>query len=251
MTEAENYKGINIEINHDFDAENPFESWDNNLPLMYKGGRDSSNDYSKGDINEYLSDILTDGQIIRHQNKIADAFEIDLEYFIERELSKDDKISEIRYEILQSENFNSLELICKLSKTPCLNTESRGYSQGDYAEIFICYTAKFEETTGCKISQIDEKFLQSNADLFSAWAWGDVYGYSIPKLEDEGRHASCNGFYGEDHEKSGLLNDAREQIDYHLKSIKENRFAKIKELIKAKVSFIYRPQILGKLLTTI
>lgn len=242
MIDTENYKGINIEITHDYDAENPFEAWDCNLPLMNNSGRGDFQDYSKGDINEYLAEILTDGQIIRHQNKIAAAFEIDLE-----ELERDYKIDEVRYEIRRSEDFEALEVICTLSKTPFLNTNSRGYSQGDYADIFMCYTSNFEETTGCKISQIDENFLQSTADLFGSWAWGDVYSFTIEDPEDGEHIGSCSGFYGNNHNESGLMEAARGDINYYLKEKKENRFAKIKDLIKAKVSFIYRPQILASL----
>jgi len=237
-TATETHKGFNIDIIHDDSPMNPFTDWDCNLPLMKVYDR-YFEDYSKGDINEYLANILTDGQILRHQKEIAEAFEIDLEDFVEREFSKDDKISDIRYEIENSQDFDALEVICKLSKTPYLNTCSRGYSQGDYADVFTCYTSKFEEVTGCKKAQIDEKELQSNVDLWGYWAWGDVYGYSIDEIDE-----SCWGYYGDDHEKSGLLEDAKSQIDYYIKAKRKERIEKLKELIKAHVPFIYRPIIL-------
>lgn len=40
-----------------------------------------------------------------------------------------------------------------------------------------------------------------------------VYGYQIDELED-----SCYGFYGYDHEKSGLLDEAKSVIDHHISS---------------------------------
>ena len=241
-TATENHKGFSIDIMHDETPENPFTAWDGNLPLM-KINQGYFEDYSKGDINEYLANILTDGQIIRHQKEIAEAFEIDLEDFVEREFSKDDKISDIRYDIEHSKDFDALEIICKLSKTPYLNTCSKGYSQGDYADVFTCYTSKFEEVTGCTKKQVDEKQLQNNVDLWGYWAWGDVYGYSVEDSEGE-IIDSCWGYYGDEHDKSGLLEAAKDIIDSHIQYKRKQRVEKLKELIKAHVSIIYRPAIL-------
>ncbi|MFT6125860.1 MAG: hypothetical protein ACJAVA_000302 [Flavobacteriaceae bacterium] len=235
----EEYKGYTIKAWHHTDAENPFESWDCNLPTMATYDR-NINDYSKGDINEYLKYILTDNQIIRHQKAIAEIFEIDLDYFKEQEFSKDDKISDIRDEIGNSKDFDALALICELSKTPYLNSNSRGYSQGDYSDVFICYTQNFEKITGCTKKQIDEKFLQSTLDLFSAWAWGDVYGFEIEETED-----NCGGFYGDDHEKSGLLEHARAEIDAAIERKRKTKQSKLKTLVKNRVPLAKRELILN------
>ena len=235
----EEYKGYTIKAWHDTDAENPFENWDCNLPTMSTYDR-YVNDYSKGDINEYLKYILTDNQIIRHQKAIAEIFEIDLDYFKEQEFSKDDKISDIRHEIGNSKDFDALALICELSKTPYLNSNSRGYSQGDYSDVFICYTENFEKVTGCTKKQTDEDSLQSTLNLFSAWAWGDVYGFEIEEIED-----SCGGFYGDDHEKSGLLEHARETIDADIEYNRKTKQSKLKVLVKNRVPLAKRESILN------
>lgn len=145
--ETINYKGCTIEVHQDTDGLNPFEEWDGNLPLIRSYSRDYK-DYSNGDINQYLSEVLSNSQIIRHQKKIATAFEMELEDYAE--YNKHEKIDAIRDEILNNTDFEALETICILSKTPYLNTNSKGYSQGDYADIFTCYTEKFETETGCK-----------------------------------------------------------------------------------------------------
>jgi hypothetical protein len=206
------YRGMSVEVWNDNDAPNPFEDWDCELPLMFK--HDGIIDYSKGGIVEYLGNLITDGQIIRHQQKLAELLEIDLDYFIEQEFSKEDKAGDIRYELERTVDFEVLEFLCEITKTPYLNSESRGYSQGDYAEVFICYTDKFEEVTGCTKKQVDEVQLQATLNLFSAWVWGDVYGFTIDNGDDV--LETVGGYYGSDVEKSGLMEEVRSVIDNHL-----------------------------------
>ena len=60
------YKGIDIEIVNDTKAANPYKEWCGCVPLieLYEG---CLVDYSKGDINIFLSDFPSDNQIVRHQ----------------------------------------------------------------------------------------------------------------------------------------------------------------------------------------
>ena len=240
METTENYKGYKIQILHDESPQNPFEEWDCNLPLA-QNSTHGLKDYSDGDIARYLSNILTDNQILRHQRTIADAFDIDLEYMKTYEFGVDQKIGDIRLEIYSSTDFNAWEVICKLAKVPYLNTNSRGYSQGDYADVFTCYTKEFERVCGPAKEEVDLESLQANVGLWSAWAWGDVYGYVIDedKLEN-----SCWGFYG-DNQTSGILQEAQGVIDHHIQEKRLSRIKKIKQLIKANVPFMYRTQILN------
>jgi len=234
--ETEIYKGYEIEIDNTDYAENPFEQWDGNVPLISKHG-DGGTDYSKGNINSYLETFFTDNQIVRHQKKIAEIFNIDLQYFKDYEFSKDDKISDIRSAIYESNDFKELEEFCQLAKIPHLRTSRNGYSQGDWSELFICETPQFLEETGC--TSLTDEMMKAGADLYGFWAFGDVYSFNIPAIED-----ACSGFYGTDHEKSGLMEEAKSSIDSHIKYVTKNKFKKIKELIKAKVSLIYRRAIL-------
>lgn len=230
--ETINYKGFEIEIIQDQNAQNPFEEWDCNLPLMYVSG-DGNNDYSKGDIANFLAYALTDNQIIYHQKKLAEIFDIDLDYFVEQEFSKDDKISDIRSEIEDNTNLARFVYLAEIAKIPHLCTSSRGYSQGDYAELFVCQTDKFLKESGCK--EVTPEMLQGAVDLWGNWAWGNVYGFNVEETGD-----SCWGFYGDDHEKSGLLEMARPEIDYYIKSKKEARYNRLKDLIKNKVPYYIR-----------
>lgn len=68
------------------------------------------------------------------------------------------------------------------------------------------------------------------------WANGEVYRLVIPELDFD-----CGGFYGWDHEASGLLEYAREEIDAELKKRRKAHFERLKQLIRSKVALQYRP----------
>lgn len=125
---------------------------------------------------------------------------------------------------------------------PCYQTTSRGHCQGDWAEVLVVATpeaqAEFgrtednvreqaiaelcqcevrtnatEAVVAKQIAAIWEKDLEGTADLWGDWAWGDAYGYTLwaPEFDEDGEIAdwvqlddSCWGYYGDDHDKSGL-----------------------------------------------
>lgn len=76
--------------------------------------------------------------------------------------------------------------------------------------------------------------LFNELQLLEYWANGEVYSFSIA---DE----VYGGFYGYDHEKSGLIAAANEAID-HLRQEKIRQHSRrLKQLIKAGVGLQYRP----------
>lgn len=105
-----------------------------------------------------------------------------------------------------SDYLDAMEAVAGLAGVACLRQESRGYSQGDYADVFLAATPAWLEETGVTPENIPAA-LKVSFDLYSAWAWGDVYGvWEITRPDgielDDG---ACWGFYGSDHEASGLL----------------------------------------------
>jgi hypothetical protein len=58
---------------------------------------------------------------------------------------------------------------------------------------------------------------------------GNVYGFDIPAIDTPDN--SCWGFYGDDHETSGLLEAAREVIDGHIEAVTRSHVAKRKAQI--------------------
>ena len=235
------HQGISINIHLDTDPRNPYEEWDGNMPLMYSSGRRSEvTDYTKGDISEFLKNFPSDNQIIRHQSYLAELFEdIDLEYMTE--WTKSEKAGEIRYYIGNCTDFDVLESYCNLFKIPCLNTCSRGYSQGDYADLFFCYTDKSATETGLKKKDYINQF-EGAKKLWAAWAWGDVYGYNIPEIGE-----SCWGYYGDDHKESGLIEGAEDQINWYIENKRKTKQSKLKTLVKNHVPLDKREQILNSI----
>lgn len=112
--------------------------------------------------------------------------------------------------------FETLEDLADLAGIPCLRKRSNGFSQGDSALVIIFATPEWRKMVGCPDEHVESN-LQGTFDQYDAWAWGSVYGVSGITDPDgnEVDDASCWGFYGSDHEKSGLMDHARCEIELH------------------------------------
>jgi len=232
-----------IRIVKDSSPANPWTDWDFEPPLMYDGGRDYEGDFSNGEIHEDVLNKITDGFIIRHQKELEEILEdVDLQDMKDREFSRDDKISDIRYYIGKA-NITELEKLCELLKIPHSTHSSRGYSQGDYAYVLIVLTDKFFKDTGCDRKN-SEDILKGTRELFDAWAWGDVYGFIIEEcksyakvpaeefkygsmdnveFEEEWEEIdSCWGFYGDKWMENGMSDHIPEELHYQLENFDYN-----------------------------
>lgn len=87
-----------------------------------------------------------------------------------------------------------------------------------------------------KLEGIIQDRLRSEIEELSAWANGDTYRFAIPSLD-----AGCGGFYGDDHQTSGLLEHAREDIRYVVRQQRHEHFTRLKRLIRSRVPLQYRP----------
>ncbi len=76
--------------------------------------------------------------------------------------------------------------------------------------------------------------LDAEINELSYYANGEVYGFSVA---DE----SCYGFYGYDHEESGLLEMATETVEAIRQQKLRQHINRLKRLIKAGVGLEYRP----------
>ena len=226
-----------IKISNDNWSENPFIAWDCEPALMYQYGKNyGTTDCSNGEIVEFIKQFPTNGQIIKHQVTLCGILELDHPYLCERELTKDEKADEIRWEINSKLSVEQLRDLCELFKIQHSYHESRGYSQGDWAEVLLVLTDDFYESTGCDRRKAKE-ILEGSQKLFDAWAWGDVYQFNIEKatemvkitredfdagkfenVEDElewDHHDGCSGFYGED------IDGVAENSDVSIEIVKE------------------------------
>ena len=214
MKEIKMYKGFKIEIQNDLDPINPCENFYSMAPLMYESQRNTV-DYSNGEIASFLLDYLTDGQVIRHQKKLVTLLGI-----YDVPTNRSEKINEIRDCLYDFINDGIKEKIafCELFGIKYFSKESKGYSQSDYADIFICWTPEFGKKTDVTYKKVTSDTFESTFDLFESWIWGDVYQYTVTKDNNNETFEIIGGYYGSDHEKSGLLDDARYVIDMELKN---------------------------------
>jgi hypothetical protein len=238
-TDTIEYRGYKIKIAQDEGSENPFEAWDCEPPLLtFYGGRHGSakayNDApeSWGDILRLMPDsIFQRGQRVSF---IREHLNVSLREFAE--ISRDyshfkDAIAQALEEQCGAspsgwgsacEWFEMAESLLKYAGIPCLYEQSNGYSQGDSTLCLVVLTPEWYEKTGAP-KENAQKECQGAIELYSAWAWGDVYGVSeitAPRPDDEDgeeiEDGSCWGFYGSNHEKSGLMEHATSTIDCHI-----------------------------------
>jgi len=242
INETIEYKGYTINIENDDCAFNPFVEWDclPNLIVNYDG---CLTEYGSVDTDDILT--LTREEVKNSfkavQNVLCDYRPLLTILRTETYLDRFDNAVEPLNEYLKEfyEGLTNKDKLVMLSdfltikNTPHLLTESRGYSQGDYCELLLI--ADSEECTN--------KQLESARDLYSAWAWGDVYGFNVEDKKGDNID-SCWGFYGYNHEKSGLLEHAKNAIDCEIAHNRKQRLNKLKTLLKNKVAIDLREQLL-------
>lgn len=76
-----------------------------------------------------------------------------------------------------------------------------------------------------------QRCLTTEFSTYEEWCLGDVYGYVVEDADEEDVD-SCWGFYGDEHEKSGLLESAKSNIDYHINKERKEHFRKVKTWCK-------------------
>lgn len=115
----------------------------------------------------------------------------------------------------------------------------------DSGQLGFIYETRAEIREEFGIKRISPKLeqqilerLRCEIETLSYWANGEVFGYEVDGVDRE----PTWGFYGLDHEKSGLLDEARSTIDALIRARQQKHFSRLKKLIKSKVDFAYRPK---------
>lgn len=116
----------------------------------------------------------------------------------------------------------------------------------DSGQLGYLYEVKEHLRQEFQVAEIDSALealiiqrLQREIEEFSAWLNGETFAYYI-----EGLQYACGGFYGSDHEASGLISSATEQIEYLLQQKMQKQIAKLKQLIRHHVPLLKRSQLL-------
>jgi hypothetical protein len=229
------HRSCSIHIHADQSPENPFEMWDCEPPLLtfYGGRHESLNAYQKAP--ESLREILhllpaatwqRHNRVSFFKQFMADKFGVkELAGEIRRYGSTFDAVADLlaaEYGDTPSgwrsaqKWFELAEALLNFAGIPCLYEQSNGYCQGDSTLCLVVLTPDWFKESGANPENAPD-ICKGAIALYSAWAWGDVYGYTCEDENgDEIEDGSCWGFYGSDHEQSGLLDSARGQINYHL-----------------------------------
>lgn len=252
--------GYKVRVIREQDAENPWQAWDCQPPLLARYDRSFS---TYGNMPDVLSG-LSDRWIATNWRDLCKAFDRPVSDAKEHKDSYEyEHIADARRDLLTdwlydakpdsngygtSDYFTLLESICKLRRWPVLNTCSQGYSQGDYADLLLIFTPSHCEEIGCKWPRrpadraeiVDS--LKADAKLWGAWAWGDVYHFQIER--DGECVGSCGGFYGTDFTESGLADTALESIYYDRQCRRKAKQARLRSLIVNRVPLSARAAIL-------
>lgn len=228
-------KKLKLKIIHDNSPECPFDNTDGLYPCITE-----NKDYSDGDIDRYLSNYLTRNQMVRHQKKLCRMIDIDYQGFCMDYPESDERIDTLSDELSEFIGYsmeNKAEF-CELFNIKHLFQISRGYSQGDSSEVFICWTTEFENISGLSYKDVTYSDMEGTFKLYGYWAWGDVFGFKVIEKEkcDVCGHwkkteiESVWGFYGQNHFESGLA----EHVRHHFEHMNDEEFKTMIEGIEIK-----------------
>ncbi len=246
QSETLEYKEYKIEVRQDEGAENPWKAWDCEPPLItvngsrhggtsfYSGAPENWRElvellpascFERGNRVNLLKDALGEHHSVKELAAMtADCGDIRSAFV---EMLNDCYGSSPEGWSQGGEWFEAAATLLCHGGIVSLETQSNGYSQGDSTLLLLIATPEWLEKTGVAPEHVKTS-LAASAELFGAWAWGDVYGVSAIRAPDEDGDESegqeiedgaCWGFYGPDHEKSGLMDHAKGAIDCHLEQV--------------------------------
>lgn len=93
----------------------------------------------------------------------------------------------------------------------------------------------WKRLTKKRLKQI-EGYLKGEVDVYDDYLTGAVYGYVVEDPDGiDVEDGSCWGFYGHDHEKSGLLEAARSAVDCEVSHKKKQHFKQLSRWVKNRV----------------
>lgn len=259
-SEIATYGALTIRAVRDDSPANPFTDWDCEPPLAvwYDGSLTEYDD--SGTIAAPLADV-SDSWINRHWRAVAAVVEISLDAMAADQKERGsgypladwrrDTLAEAladmrpsRYGGSGADYLTAIAKLWEMRGVEALDSCSRGYSQGDYADVLAVALPSWAKKAGApKASHARQ--LESAVALYGAWAWGDVYGYVIEGPDGETLD-SCWGYYGADHDESGLAEAAESTASAIYASARKRKGERLKELIRNRVPVAYRAAALAE-----
>jgi len=211
MNETIEYRGFDINISVDECPLNPLVDWDNASTMVCQHGRYSLGNEKHGvDLSECNNWDDVKQAIIDQKNPLA---------------------------ILPLYLYDHSGITINTTGFSC------NFDSGQVGFIFIdqagCDLVGYDEDwlktgyNGKTGTEALEEVMRSDVEIYDNYISGQVYSFEVC---DE----SCGGFFGYDHEKSGLLDHAKSLVDCEISLRIKNRIEKLKGFIKAGVPIIYR-----------
>lgn len=256
-----------IEFCQDQDSESPYDAWEGNCPAIWVNLARHSTDLSEhgdSDLGAFFGTV-SDHWISRHWRAIAKILDLN-ESAHDQEARVNaaeygQSLSESRADLFRDalgdklgnswsyalDYLESLKSLYRLAGVQCETFQRDGYSQGDSVYGLIVMTPAWLESVGFKADRPSAdcaKDMKSQADIYGAWCWGDVFGYI---LQDQAGNEidSCCPFYGDNLEDSGMWDSLSNAIECHESQALSRQLAKVKAWIKAKTPLAVRADLLA------
>jgi hypothetical protein len=235
------YRGYTIRAVYDWDARNPFEEFDSEPPIL----ADTDGRLVSYGLDASLPDLSRE-EIKANAHEIAMALgSTTLLRGVRDFFPHNDGVDAVNDAL--GEKFvgeykrTQLEMIEQAWRWKGCETFSgarNGYVQRAWCTVLAVATPEWVEKVGAPKESLEDQ-LKAAADLYAAWAFGDCYEW-IVEDEDGEEVASCCGYYGSDHEESGLAEAAREAIDHEIEKRRRARIDRVKTWIRNRVPLGHR-----------
>jgi hypothetical protein len=189
IAESLNIQGHTVNILYDTDAMNPREEFDHLGTMVcfhskYKMG--DNHDYP--DAESFFADITG-----------LDTYE-NTDQEIQEKLSEMKEAGDIHMLPIYMYDHSGISISSKPFSCP--------WDSGQLGVIYVTRETLIKENLADKTAEEIQSYLDCEVAEYGHYAAGEVYGFQIEETGD-----SCFGFYGSDHEASGLLDHARASIE--------------------------------------
>ncbi len=193
MSETVNYKGFEIKISQDELPMNPRTEWDNGTVMIcFHGGYDLGDKHDFKQENYSSWDELKEAIIKKHKPLAI----LPLYLYDHSGITMNTTGFSCRWDSGQVGFIFVNEKKCK----------EMGWTKKWAKDLSNGLDEKYKGKTR---EEILTDFMVSDVETYDQYLTGDVYRFDIDGIDD----GSCGGFFGSDHEESGLLDYARESVD--------------------------------------